>query len=62
MSFLIGSPLFCVYFQFKKFKKMNKLKHLKNKFKIQQVLNMQFCVQLHIDIWKIIPYLQANTY
>ena len=21
---------------------------------------MQFCVQLYIDIWKTIPYLQAN--
>ena len=23
---------------------------------------MQFCIQLHIDIWQIIPYLQANRY
>ena len=23
---------------------------------------MQFCIQLYIDYWKIIPYLQANSY
>ena len=23
---------------------------------------MQFCIQLHIDIWEIILYLQANPY
>ena len=23
---------------------------------------MQFCIQLYIDIWKTVPYLQANPY
>ena len=23
---------------------------------------MQFCIQLYVDIWKIVPYLQANPY
>ena len=29
---------------------------------LYQYQKIQFCIQLYIDIWKIIPYLQANPY
>ena len=28
----------------------------------QKYQKMQFCIQLYIDIWEIILYLQANPY
>ena len=36
---------------------------LKNmKMQHQKYQEMQFWIQLYIDIWEIIPYLQANPY
>ena len=37
--------------------------HLKNmKMQYQKYQKMQLCIELYIDIWKIILYLQANPY
>ena len=32
------------------------------KMQYQKYHKMQFCIQLYIDIWEIILYLQANIY
>ena len=32
------------------------------KMQYQKYRKMQFCIQLNIDIWEIILYLQANPY
>ena len=32
------------------------------KMQYQKYQKIQFCIQFHIDIWKIILYLQANLY
>ena len=32
------------------------------KMQYQKYQKMQFCIQLYIDIWEIILYLQANPY
>ena len=32
------------------------------KMQYQRYQKMQFCIQLYIDIWEIILYLQANRY
>ena len=32
------------------------------KMQYQNYQKMQFCIQLYIDIWEIILYLQANPY